>query len=86
MLLLGTMFNILMFIYGGYPTYLFFIMMGVGLLLFVLSIIFKNINTWLQILISLIPFIAAYIFFDSSSPSKDIYLIPKGYRGKVTIY
>ncbi|HTC00322.1 MAG TPA: hypothetical protein VK705_06535 [Ferruginibacter sp.] len=86
LLLLGTILNILMFLHQPYPTYLFFIMMAVGLLLFVLSLIFKKLNTWWQFLISLIPFIATYILFAVSSPSKDIFLIPKGYTGKVTIY
>ena len=86
LLLLGTILNILIFFYGAYPTYLFFIMMAVGLVFFVLSIILKNLNTWWQIFISIIPFIAAFILFYISNPSKDIYLIPEGYIGKVTIY
>ena len=86
LLVLGTLFNILMFVSQAYPTYLFFIVMAVGLFFFLLSFILKNLTTWWQVFISLIPFIVAYILFDISSPSKDIFLIPKGFTGQVSIY
>ena len=69
----------------AWPTYLFFIVMAVGTLLLLLSFFFKNLNTIWQIVIALIPFIAAYIYFDALSASKDKFLIPKGFIGEVTI-
>ena len=75
-----------MFISETWPTYLFFVMMGVGLVLFSVSYIFKDLKNIWQIIIVIIPFIIAYIIFDISSASKDIFLIPKGFTGQVTIY
>ena len=86
LLVLGALFNILMLVSGAYPTYLFFIVMAIGLFFFLVSFLLKDLNTWWQILISLVPFIVAYILFDISSPSKDIFLIPKGFTGQVNIY
>lgn len=86
LLVLGTIMNALMFVFQAWPTYIFFIMMAVGLLFFLFSFVFRNMKTTWQIIISLTPFLATYLLFEISSSSKDIFLIPKGFTGQVTIY
>jgi len=86
LLILGTVLNVLMFIEQAWPTYLFFIMMAVGLALFLISFALKSLNIWWQTFICLIPFIVAYVWFDISSASNDIFLIPKGFTGLVQVY
>jgi len=86
LLICGTILNILMFVSEAWPTYLFFVMMGVGLLFLLASYFFKNLKNIWQIVIVLIPFITTYILFDISSASNDTFLIPKGFTGQVTIY
>jgi len=86
LLIAGTILNLLMFIFQVWPTYIFFIMMAVGLVFVLFSFLFRNIKTAWQIIIVLIPFLVTYLLFNISSPSKDIFLIPKGFTGQVTIY
>jgi energy-coupling factor transporter transmembrane protein EcfT len=86
LLLVGTVLNILMFVAEAWPTYLFFIMMAVGLCFLLLSFFAKRLKTKWQISIALVPFLTTYIFYSISSPSNDIFLIPKGYTGQVIVY
>ena len=86
LLLLGLILNVLMFIFQIYPTYIFFIMMAVGVFFFLISFFFKEITNVWQIVIMLVPFVTTYILFDISSASNDIFLIPKDFTGQVTIH
>ena len=86
LLILGTLLNIRMFALKAWPTYLFFIMMAVGLLLLAWAFFFNNIKTSWQLFIVSLPFVVAYILFNISSPSNDLFLITKGFKGPITVY
>jgi hypothetical protein len=75
-----------MFVLGAWPTLLFFIFMGIGTLLILISYLFKSTTTPWQLFISIIPLIILYALFHHYSASKDIFLIPEGFRGEVIIY
>jgi hypothetical protein len=83
--IIGLALNIWMFLAQAWPTYLFFIIMGVGGLLFGLSFPLKKLTTFWQILIVAIPFIISYIIFKATDASHDIFLIPEGFRGQVLV-
>lgn len=84
-LLLGIGLNVLMFVSQALPTYLFFILCGIGLLQIFIALAFKNIKTGYQILWGLLPFLTLYGLIAKDSASYDIFLIPEGYRGQVVI-
>jgi hypothetical protein len=83
--IIGLALNIWMFVSQSWPTYLFFVIMGVGGLLFGLSFPLKKLKTIWQILIVTIPFIVSYIVFKVTDASHDIFLIPEGFRGQVIV-
>ena len=83
-LIIGIIFNILMIVNEAWPTYLFFIICLIGIIQIVLSFLKKIKIVW-QIFWSLIPFILGYGYLQIDAPSKDIYLIPNNYQGKVEI-
>ena len=85
-LTIGIILNVLMFVENAYPTYLFFIVCGIGIIQFGLSFLSNQIKKPWQIFWSLIPFIIGFIYFQSQALSKDLYLIPDGYRGKIVIH
>lgn len=83
---LGTTLNILMFVSAAYPTYLFFILMGIGILFLVLGAFIKKINVIMQIVVCLTPFIIMFLIFKINEPSQDTFLIPSNFRGTVYVY
>ncbi|MEJ8756690.1 hypothetical protein WG947_06775 [Pontibacter sp. H259] len=84
-LVLGVVLNILMFILHWWPTYLFFILCGIGIIQIGISFGFSNLRKGWQIFWSSLPFLVGFILFEINSPSDDIFLIPEGYRGQVVI-
>jgi hypothetical protein len=84
-LLISIGLNVLMFVSQAWPTYLFFILSGIGLLQMLIALGFKNIKTEWQILWGLVPFLLLYGFIAKDSASYDIFLIPDEYRGQVVI-
>lgn len=84
-MILGIILNILMVINQAWPTYLYGILFLIGLTFFLISKNFKNISHLVQIFIVAIPFLPYYLYAEVNSASKDIFLIPNGYRGKVVI-
>lgn len=84
-LILGIIFNILMIVYEAWPTAIFFIFCLVGIIQICASFINKKIKFIWQLFWSFIPFIIFYIYIQVNAASKDIFLIPEGYRGKVYI-
>lgn len=84
-LLIGVGLNVLMFVSQAWPTYLFFILCGIGLLQIFIALGFKNIKTGWQILWGLLPFLILYGLIAKDSASYDIFLIPDGYRGQVVV-
>lgn len=86
LLILGTAFNIYIYVIQAWPTYLYFVMMAIGVLLLLLSFFCKNLKTIWQTLIAALPFLAAVVLYQIDSASSDIFLIQKDFRGKVTVY
>ncbi|MFV0162315.1 hypothetical protein OBK04_01435 [Empedobacter falsenii] len=84
-LLIGIVLNILMFVSQAWPTYLFFILCGIGLSQILISIGFNNIKTGWQIFCGLLPFLVLYGLIEKDSASYDIFLIPDNYKGQVVI-
>ena len=83
-LITGIIFNIRMFIIEAWPTSLFFIICLIGIIQICFSY-YRKIKIGWQIFWSLIPFILGYAYLQIDAPSKDIYLIPNNYLGKVEI-
>jgi hypothetical protein len=83
-LITGVVFNIQMFVNEAWPTSLFFIICLIGIIQICFSY-YKKIKIGWQIFWSFIPFILGYAYLQIDAPSKDIYLIPYNYRGKVEI-
>lgn len=86
LLIIGTAFNIYINAIRAWPTYLYFLMIIVGVILLIISFLFRHLNTFWQILIALLPFLAASVLYQINSASNDIFLIKKNFRGKVTVY
>jgi hypothetical protein len=84
--IIGLALNIWMFLAQAWPTYLFFVIMGAGGLLFGLSFPLKKLKTVWQFLIVAVPFIITYIVFKATDASHDIFLIPEGFRGQVVVF
>ena len=57
----------------------------VGLIFYIISKNFNSIKIYQQIIIIVFPFLIFYVYEDANSPSKDLFLIPEGFRGKVVI-
>jgi hypothetical protein len=84
-LIVGIGLNILMFVSQAWPTYLFFILCGIGIIQIIIALGFKNIKTGWQIFWSILPFLTLYGLIAKDSASYDIFLIPENYRGQVVI-
>ena len=84
-LTIGIIINILMYVNEWYPTYLFFIVCGIGIIQIGISFLNLKIKKIWQLLWSILPFLIGLVYFQIAAPSKDIFLIPKGYIGKITI-
>lgn len=74
-----------MFALHWWPTYLFFILCGVGIVQLLLSFGLRKISRLLQIITSIFPFFIGFLYFEINSASNDIFLIPQDYRGQVLI-
>jgi hypothetical protein len=84
-LVIGIILNVLMFTSQTWPTYLYFILCGIGLLQILIALVFKNIKTGWQIFWGLFPFLVLYGYIEKDSSSFDIFLIPENYKGQVII-
>ena len=84
-MIIGIILNILMFINKAWPTSIFAILFLIGLCFYLISKWFKTISNLTQILIIIFPFLTYYVYYKVNEPSKDIFLIPQNYRGKVAI-
>ncbi|GEM_PF-1907364 len=86
-LIFGTVINIYLFISQAYPTYLFFIIMGVGLFLLLINGLTKKLpyyQFW-QLLIGIAPVLIGYLYFQSAKPSVDVFLVPENFRGVIAV-
>jgi hypothetical protein len=62
-LIIGIGLNIRMFMMQAWPTYLFFILIGVGLVQIAIAFVFKNIKIGWQIFLSVLLFLISYRLF-----------------------
>lgn len=83
---IGVLLNGLMYIKGAYPTYLFFVLMGFGLILLLIGRVVRQMRPMSQLAIALLPFALYFTFHYINLPSSDLFLIPKEFRGTVYIY
>lgn len=60
-LFIGIGLNILMFVTQAWPTYLFFILCGIGLIQILIALRIKNIKTSWQIFWGLLPVLVLYL-------------------------
>lgn len=86
LILLGAAFNIWMFISRAYPTYLYLIVMGIGIFNVLAGLLLASIKTIWQCGIVAAPFIVLYILYLVNRPSDDTFLIPEDFRGTVYVY
>lgn len=84
-LIVGIGLTISMFLSQAWPTYLFFIVCGIGLGQIFIALAFKKIKLGWQIIWSIAPFFTLFGILAKDYPSNDIFLIPEGYRGQVVI-
>ena len=84
-LLIGITLNILMFLSYSWPSYFYFILCGIGVILIFLSFGLRRLSRLIQIAIAAVPFVIGFIYFEINSASDDIFLIPEDYRGQVLI-
>ena len=84
-LLFGIAINICMFIFEWYPTYIFFIICLIGFIQILISRIKLKIKNQWQIFLTLLPLFIGFIIYQVTSASKDVFLIPEKFRGRVTI-
>lgn len=87
-IIIGGLLNFAVFFLGAYPSYLFFILMAVGLILILILMgtLSNSISPVFQISITLTPFIVFYIIHIVNRPSQDTFLIPDNLRGIVYVY
>ena len=84
-LIVGIGLTISMFLSPAWPTYLFLIFCGIGIIQIFIALGFKKIKMGWQIFLSILPFLTLYGIIAKDSASYDIFLIPDGYHGKVVI-
>ena len=74
-----------MAIFEWYPTYIFILICLIGVLQILFSRLKLKIKKRWQIFWTLLPIFIGIIIIQITSASKDIFLIPENYRGKITI-
>jgi len=84
-LLFGIAINICMFIFKWYPTYIFFIICLIGFIQISISRIKLKIKNQWQIFWISLPLFLGFIIYQVTSASKDVFLIPEKFKGRVTI-
>ena len=86
-IVIGIILNIIMFVGKWWPTYLFFILIGIGFFFLLLNRLFKKLRNYklLQIIIGISPLIIFGIFLQMNKSSEDIFLIKNDFRGTIVI-
>jgi len=81
----GTICIVRMFVYNSYPDYSFFIFCIVGLVQIFTAFINNRFKKRWQLFWVFLPIMIWFSYLEIESSSKDIFLIPDGFEGKVTI-
>lgn len=79
--------NVLMFIGAWWPTYLYFLSIGIGIFLFLINGLTKRLprfKIW-QNLIGISPIIAFFIFIQVNKASDDVFIIPADFKGTIAV-
>jgi hypothetical protein len=83
----GLVMNIWMFVGAWWPTYLYFISIGIGIFLLLINGLTKRLSKfkiW-QTLIGISPVVAFYIFIQVNKASDDIFILPINYKGTIAV-
>ena len=86
-IIFGLVMNIWMFIGGWWPTYLYFISIGIGILFLLINGLTKRLpkfKIW-QLLLGISPVIAFYVFIQVNKSSEDIFIINDNFKGTIVI-
>jgi len=83
----GLVMNMWMFVGAWWPTYLYFISIGIGIFLLLINGLTKRLpkfKIW-QTLIGISPVVAFYIFIQVNKASDDVFTIPANYKGTIAV-
>lgn len=83
----GLVMNIWMFIGAWWPTYLYFLSIGIGIFLLLINGLTKGLpkfKIW-QTLIGILPIVAFFIFIQVTKASDDIFIIPADFKGTIVV-
>jgi len=86
-LVFGVVMTTWMFVSHLWPTYIFFISIGVGFFLLFLNRLTEKLSQFklIQLIIGAAPLFAFYLFIQVNKPSQDIFLVAEGFTGAVVI-
>lgn len=76
-----------MFIGAWWPTYLYFLAIGIGIFFLLINGLTKelpNFKLW-QTILGISPVIAFYIFIQVNKASEDVFIIPENFKGTIAI-
>lgn len=83
----GLVMNVWMFIGAWWPTYLYFLSIGIGISLLLINGLTKRLprfKIW-QTLIGISPIVAFSIFIQVTKASDDIFIIPANFKGTIAV-
>ncbi|MBL3655330.1 DUF6843 domain-containing protein [Fulvivirga sediminis] len=83
----GLVMNIWMFIDAGWPTYLYFLSIGLGIFFILINGLikkFRRFKIW-QALIGISPVLVYCIFIQVNKPSDDVFIIPANFSGTIVL-
>ncbi len=83
----GLVMNIWMLIGAWWPTYLYFLSIGIGIFLLLINGLTKRLprfKIW-QTLIGISPIVAFFIFIQVTKASDDIFIIPADFKGTIAV-
>ena len=83
----GILLNVWMFIGKYWPTYLFFILIGIGFLFLGINSLFKKLHKYKiwQIIIGISPLIMFYVFLQINKSSEDVFIIENEFKGTIVV-
>jgi len=79
--------NIWMFVDAWWPTYLYFIAMGIGIFFLLINGLTKRIPSfklW-QTIMGISPIIVFYVFIHANMASEDIFIIQENFKGTIAV-
>ena len=86
-IIFGLVMNVWMFIGEWWPTYLYFISIGIGVLFLLISGLTKRLprfKIW-QLTIGITPILVFYLFIQINKSSEDIFIIQENFKGQIVV-